>query len=210
MVKAVAEISLGVALFSLYDYLSKKEYGAFRKAVLSLLELFAIYRFFALTLYQPIGLDNFRRIVYIMLIVLLSFLNVTFLARRFGGGLSRAVGRLSLPMYLVHFFIAQLYFPLLGAFKSFLFSLVEDPMNLQDTALTWYNFFKNTGGYDQNFQPAGMTWKDMFLFIVLVMVVSLVIKLYIALVAAAYRTVKKVRAAKAANREADYVLHIYK
>ncbi len=209
MVKAVAEIALGIAIFGLYERLLKIKFGLFWQIILSLAEVYAIYRFFALTVCQPIGMDNFRRIVYILLIILLSFLNVTLLSRRLNKGFFRALGRISLPMYLSHFFVAQLYFPLLSYGKSVLLKMA-DPTNPQDAAMAWYNFLKNTGGYDPSFKPIGMSGKDMFLFIVLVVAVSLVIMLYIALVRAACRSVKRVREAKAANREADYVIHLYK
>ena len=63
MVRAIAEMSLGVSMFCLYNYLSKKKLGMVWRILLSLLEVYAIYRFFALTLWQPLGMDNFRRII---------------------------------------------------------------------------------------------------------------------------------------------------
>ncbi len=206
MVKAVAEISLGVTMFGLYEVLSKKKLNKFWQIFLSLLEVFAIYRFFALTINQPLGLDNFRRIVYIMLIVLLSFLNASFLSKRFNNKFSHAIGKVSLTMYLVHFFIAQIYFPLLSFFKKFLLSLVKDPTNPQDAAMAWSKVFGKTGGYDAYFQPIGMTVLDMLLFIILVIAASLVIKLCIALIAALIRVIKKARDDRAASKNADYVI----
>jgi uncharacterized membrane protein len=63
-------MSLGMTVFFLYEYLSKIRLGTVWRVLLSLLELYAIVRFFALTLGQPIGMDNFRRMPYIMIILL--------------------------------------------------------------------------------------------------------------------------------------------
>jgi hypothetical protein len=109
-------------------------------------------------------------------------------------------------MYLVHFFIAQIYFPLLSFFKKFLLSLVKDPTNPQDMAMAWSKFFGKTGGYDAYFQPIGMTILDMLLFIILVIAASLVIKLCIALITTLIRVIKKMRDDRAASKNADYVI----
>jgi peptidoglycan/LPS O-acetylase OafA/YrhL len=47
MIRGISEMSFGVALFYLYEYLSVKQLGRFWRVLLSLAELYAIYRFFA-------------------------------------------------------------------------------------------------------------------------------------------------------------------
>ena len=52
MVKAFAEVALGMAMYSLYAHLSKKKISPLWEVVLTLLMLFSIYRYFAALLSQ--------------------------------------------------------------------------------------------------------------------------------------------------------------
>lgn len=178
MVRAIAEMSLGVSMFSLYEYLKKKNLGVIWRILLSLLEVYAIYRFFALTLWQPVGLDNFRRLVYVMIIVLLSFLNVTGLTWVFNNRFSRRLGSISLAMYLSHYIMIPTYFKLLQFLKMRLGILsIKSPL-----AKALREFVQGTGGFDEKFKPIPMTWKDMLIFTILVVAVSILIMLLIAAV----------------------------
>jgi hypothetical protein len=72
-------MAAGISIHQLYAYLKKHDWKLFGIIICQLLELFAIYRFAALTINAPVGIDNFRRIPYLLIIILLSFLNITFL-----------------------------------------------------------------------------------------------------------------------------------
>ncbi len=178
MVKAIAEMSLGITAFLICNFLSKKNLGAGAKIVLSLVEVYAIYRYFALTLHQPIGMDNFRRIVYILIIVGLSFLNVSLISRVFNKKIWKRLGSLSLTMYLCHFHLINVYMGMIGRWKMNLGMKSFTSASAKE-ALGWLS---NMGGYDNMFRPVGMSWKDAVLFILLVMVVSALINLYIAFI----------------------------
>lgn len=180
MVRGIAEMSLGMSMYFLYEYLSKKKLGMVWRVLLTLLELYAIFRFFQLTIGQPLGVDNYRRIPYIMIIVLLSFLNITFFTQALNklGRLWRLAGSISLAMYLCHLPLANVYFSLLSTLKMRLMGM---PAN-SGLARILSDFLKGMGGYSLNFKPSPMTWKDMVIFISLVIVVSILVTLLIAAV----------------------------
>ncbi|NLT14453.1 MAG: acyltransferase [Clostridiales bacterium] len=178
MVRGIAEMSFGVSIYFLYEYLSKKKLGIIWRSILSLAEVYAIFRFFQLTLFQPLGVDNFRRIPYIMIIVLLSFLNVTFLARGLNklGGLWRKAGKLSLTMYLCHLPIATSYMMFVGTLKMQLMR----PAMTSGWARALYEFLKGAGGFGANFKPIPLNWRDIVIYMPLVIIVSILVNLIIA------------------------------
>ena len=114
-VKAFAEMGLGIAIFHLYDHLNKKKLKPLWEIVLTLLMLFAIYRYFALTVKASANMDNFRRIVYIMIIILLSFLNKDLITSVLNHGVSRFLGSISMTMYVCHFTLCNYFFAIVGA-----------------------------------------------------------------------------------------------
>lgn len=176
MVRALSEMALGMSMFYLYEYIVRQKFGPFWKIVLSIFEVYAIYRFFALTLWQPLGMDNFRRIVYILIIVLLSFSNVTYLSQLLNRPIWRKISKISLAMYLVHFPLVSVYMKLLGDLKMSLYR----QMWTSPSARSLLNMLSKTGGYDANFRQIPMSFADGFLFILLVVAVSTLIMLYIA------------------------------
>ncbi len=178
MVRGIAEMSFGMSVYFLYEYLSKKKLGVIWQILLTVLELYAIFRFFQLTLWQPLGIDNFRRIPYIMIIVLLSFLNVSFFSKALNklGSLWRRAGSISLTMYLCHLPMVNVYFYLLNTLK-----MKVGPMAFKSPmAKAISDFLQGTGGYSANFKPNPMTWKDMVMFIPLVIITAILVTLLIA------------------------------
>lgn len=184
MVRAVAEISLGVAIFGLYDYLSKKKLGAFWIIVLTLLEIYAVYRYFTLTIDQSASLDNFRRIVYIMIIILLSFLHVGQLSRILNNPVSRWLGSISLAMYLCHYPLVPLYFNMVNALKE----------KYQTGAIA--DFVADMGGYS-GWSSIPMTWKDRLVYIVMIIVFSAILMLLINVCKKLIKTRRSKKAIKA-------------
>lgn len=175
MVRAVAEISLGVSMFGLYDYLSKKKLGMGWRIVLSLLEIYAIYRLFSLMFFQPTGMDNFRRILYIMIVVLFAFLNKTFFTWLLNRKIWAVLGRITFTMYLCHFHLVNVYLSLLKSWKSYLLS----QSMTSPSAYTMWQFLQGTGGTDSTFRSIPITFKDAVMYILLVIIVSVLINLYI-------------------------------
>ena len=157
MVRGIAEMSFGMSMFYLYEYISAKKLGIIWQILLTLLQLYAIYRFFALTLFQPLGLDNYRRMVYILIIVLLSFVNIDFISRGLNklGPLWRHAGSITLAMYLCHIPVAFFY------------------INLRMK-------LKMSGGFGKGGGFSPMTWQDMLIFLGMVIVTAILITLIIA------------------------------
>jgi peptidoglycan/LPS O-acetylase OafA/YrhL len=164
-VHAAAEMSLGIAAATLCNHLSKKKFGAIAKAALSLLELYAIFRFLALTFYQPVSLDNFRRIPYLMLIIMFSFLNQTWFSRFMNKAVWRGPGRISLAMYLAHMQLIQVYIQGLDYVKVWLMKAGSA------RAESWLLFLRSAG----NTRAAAMSWKDAVLFTLFTAAAALVI-----------------------------------
>ncbi len=176
MIRGIAEMSFGMSMFYLYEYISKKKLGIVWQIVLTLLELYAIYRFFALTLFQPLGLDNYRRMVYILLIVLLSFLNIDFISKGLNklGPLWRRAGSITLTMYLCHIPVVSYYLNL-----KMKFGMIYGKSGF---AKMLSQFFADTGGYGSGGTFKPMTWKDALVFMVMVIVTAILITLLIAAV----------------------------
>ncbi len=166
MVRAFAEIGLGIALFGLYNRIAQKKLGAFWIIALTLLEIYAVYRYFALTIDQPTGLDNFRRIVYIMIIILLSFMNVGQVSRILNNPVSRWLGSISLAMYLCHYPLVSFYFNLLNAVKG----------KYRTGAIA--DFVSDMGGYS-GWSSIPMTWKDRLVYIMIVIIFTAILTLAI-------------------------------
>ncbi len=208
MVKGAAEIALGISVYQLYEHLSKKKLNIAWRVVISLLELYAIYRFFALTIGAWVGMDNYRRIIYIMIIILTSFLNVTPLTRVLNNKFSHVLGKLSLAMYITHF-------TLISEWQSVLFKWKTDLMEKMWTspsAMQMLEFLDGTGGFDMNFRPIPMTVKEAVLYILFVIAVSICITLFVALCRRFIRACRDIyaycvekRAAKKAAEEEDNV-----
>jgi peptidoglycan/LPS O-acetylase OafA/YrhL len=143
-IHAIAEMSFGVSTFFLYEYLSKKKFGNVAKILFTLLEIYAIYRFFRLSLWQDTGMNNFRKIPYMMIIIMLSFLNVGWISKLLNHRISRWLGSITLAMYLIHYPLVKVYLQISHA---------------------------NT--------MAQMTAKDIILYLLLVIGVSIAMMLYI-------------------------------
>jgi peptidoglycan/LPS O-acetylase OafA/YrhL len=178
-VRGFAEMSFGISIFYLYEYISQKKLGIIWKILLTLLELYAIYRYFALTVHAALGPDNYRRMVYILIIVLLSFLNVDFISKGLSklGPLWKRAGTLSLTMYMCHIPVVSVYLWLLGTVKM---NLMMHPSS-SGFAKAVSNFLKDTGGRN-GFKQIPMSWKDMLIFLVMVIIAAIIITLLIAAV----------------------------
>jgi peptidoglycan/LPS O-acetylase OafA/YrhL len=168
-VHALSEMAMGIALYQIYAHLKKRNLSRMAVYLLTALELYAIYRYLALTFFQQVGIDNFRRLPYIMIIVLTSFLNVTFLSKILNNSVSKALGRISLTMYLIHFPMATVYFNM----------KMWTAMNFMNNPIAGqlFSFFNGMGmgGFG-----TGLTFRDAFTYIVFVILVSLLITIFIA------------------------------
>lgn len=192
---AVSEMALGISIFQLYEYLSKKKFNLFWKILLSLFELYAVYRLFSLILWQEVGYDNFRKVVYLMIIILLSFLNVTLLSKVLNRKAAHHLGKISLPMYLCHYQLIPVYLGGLSAIAQY----VRFPWN-SSRILEW--IVTGTGG-NGGFGMTQMTIKDMILYTVLLIIVSLLVLLIIRLVKTLFIRLRKKPALVEAGRIID-------
>ncbi|MDR2360680.1 MAG: acyltransferase [Oscillospiraceae bacterium] len=186
-VHAIAEMAMGIALFGLYDYMSKKKFKLYAVILMSLAEVYAIIRYGMLTFHAPLALENFKRILYIMIIILFAFLGKTYLSKLLNKTVSRLLGKISLTMYLVHFTVGSLYFTLLYAVKQW----AVDNISKNPMAGTYLMALQDTGGYDMRFRPIPMSVTDAVLYLLLVLIISLALQCLLALIRLAVRRIKQ-------------------
>ena len=167
-VKAFAEMGLGIALFRLWDRLREREWRLPGRLLLTLLLLFSLYRYFALTVNAAVGFDNFKRIIYIMLILLLAFLNGDWIDRLLNHGFSRFLGGLSMTMYVSHFTFTTLYFMLLTALQK---------------RLPGSEFLKGLGGVNSVGAWGGKTigWQTRVIYMAFILVIAILLNLLVKL-----------------------------
>lgn len=198
MVKGAAEMALGISMFQIYEALSNKEMTIPKRVIVSVLEIFAIIRLYQLIVGAYVTMDNYRRIIYIMIIVVTSFLNVSPLSKLLNNKFSSLLGKISLPMYITHYTLINFWFAKLFEVKTDLMA----KMYTSPTAEFFYNFLQGTGGYDEKFRQIPMTFKDAALYMGLVIVVAIVVTVIIELGKRAYRDIKKSIAENKAAEEA--------
>jgi len=198
MVKGAAEMALGISMFQVYESLSKKEFTISMRVITAIIEIFAIIRLYQLIIGAMVSMDNYRRIIYIMIIVVTSFLNVTPLSRILDNKFSILLGKISLPMYITHYTLINFLMAKLMMWKGELMM----KMGYSKSAEMLYNFLKGTGGYDEKFRQIPMSFKDAAIYLILVIAVAIVITLVIELGKRAYRDIKKTLAENKAAEEA--------
>ena len=166
-VRAITCMAMGITIYQVYEYVKGRDWKLFGKIVFQLLELFAIYRYVVLTINADISIDNFRRIPYILIIILLSFSNVTLLSKLLNRKFMEKLGNLSLTMYLIHFSVATVYW-------TWLFELKRAPR-----AWTLPGFIQSSGGMTIGYRPLPLSLGDLLMYIPFVIVVSVLINLMI-------------------------------
>jgi peptidoglycan/LPS O-acetylase OafA/YrhL len=110
MVRAIAGMFLGVTANMLYTKLAAARLGAVKKVLLSLLEIYVIYRLFSLSWNREIGVENYRILVYMPAVVIFSFARVTAVSRALHNPVSRFLGWISLSVYLFHWRFLEYFF----------------------------------------------------------------------------------------------------
>ena len=165
--RAVAQMALGISIYQLYTYLKKRDWTLGKKIFLQIIELFAIYRFIMLTYMAGVGYDNFRRIPYVAIIILFAFLNVTFLSNLLNRKFMGKLGKISLPMFIIHHPIAVAYFWLM-------FRLGTGP-GARDLPM----FVRRAAGTDEFFRPISLSIGDLVMYALSVIIISLLIQLII-------------------------------
>ncbi len=170
-VKAFAEVALGMSMYHLYAYLSKKKLNPLWEVVLTVLMIFAIYRYFTLTIKAGTGLDNFRRIVYIMIIILLSFLNKDIITSVLNRGFARFLGSISMTMYVCHYTLCNYFFTIVNALRK------ANPTSA---------FLKELGGSSgfgfSGYGGGTINWKIRICYILFVVVVAILLHYLVKLI----------------------------
>jgi hypothetical protein len=168
-------MAFGMTVFLIYDRVKDIKLHKGWIVLLSILELYAIYRFFALTIHQEISIDNFRRTIYIMIILLMAFLNVTFFARLLNRRIWHYLGKITLTMYLAHFGLVPVYLRLLDITKSKLGIRAY----FSPPAKKLLEFLSDMGNMDRSFRLKPMSVKDIIFYLLFVMAAATVIQLFI-------------------------------
>ena len=191
--KAFSELALGISVFFLYARLREKKPKLWLRLLLGLVELYAIYRLYCLIIGQSAGLANYKRTLYIMVLILFSFLRITPLAKALDNPVSRLLGKLTLAMYVCHYTLITVYFTLLQKVKMAL--MMKPKAGSWKTAL--YRFLGDTGGFDQKFKAIPMGWKDVVIYLVLLLLCAVAVTLVIFLLGKLFRAIKARRKPKA-------------
>ena len=167
-VRALYEMALGISIFQIYKYITSRDWSVIGKVLFQLLELFAIYRYCALTFNAQLSLENFKRIPYILIIILLSFSNITMLSKLLNRRFMEKLGRISLTMYLIHF-------PVAGVYMSLIFSMKR-------SNLMWSlpQFLLRSGGSTILYQPLPLTIGDVIMYLPFVVAVSVLMNIIVA------------------------------
>ena len=186
-VKAFSEMALGISLFFLYARLREKKPKLWLRLLLGLVELYVIYRLFSLIIGRPVGMENYKRTLYIMAMILFAFLRVTPLTAALDNPFSRLLGKITLAMYICHYTLITLYFTLLQKLK-FALAMHSRAGGWQAAA---FRFLGNTGGFDQQFKPIPMSWKDAVLYLALVIVTAVVVTLAVSLLKRLWRRLRE-------------------
>ena len=195
--KAFSELALGIALFFLYARLREKKPKLPLRLLLGLVELYVVYRLFTLIIGRPAGLENYKRTLYIMALILFSFLRITPLTKVLDNPVSRLMGKITLAMYVCHYTLITLYFTLLQKVKMDL--IVHSKAGSWQAAV--YRFLGDTGGFDQRFRAIPMTWKDAVMYLVLLLLCAIVVTLLISLLGKLIRKIRGRKKAKPAAPE---------
>ncbi|MDR0857560.1 MAG: acyltransferase family protein [Oscillospiraceae bacterium] len=176
-VHAIAEMSFGIALYTLFTYVKAKNLGIVWKAILSLLEIYAIYRLFSLTFGDAVGFGNFRKIPYLMAVIFFGFYNSTWIAQILNRKVFRFLGDLSLIMYIAHYNLIPVFLKIAQRFTGKGWGL-----------FTWLFGTANING---GIVTGEITAKFAISFVIFVMLVSAAIKFVIFLIGKIYQAGKK-------------------
>ena len=166
-VRAITNMAMGISIYRIYEYLKGRDWSIIGKIAFQLLELFAIYRYVSLTLRADVSIDNFRRIPYVLIIILLSFANITFFSKLTNRKFMEKLGKLSLTMYLIHF-------PVATAYWTVLFRLRRDNM-----AWSLPGILQKSGGMTPWQLPIPLSIGDLLMYIPIVIIISLLINLLV-------------------------------
>ena len=173
--KAFSELALGISLFFLYTRLREKKPKLWAQLLLQLLEIYVIYRLFSLIIGRPASLENYKRTLYIMALILFAFLRMTPLTKALDNPFSRLLGKVTLAMYICHYTLITAYLGWLQKGKAAL--AMHSRTGGWQAAL--FRFLGDTGGMDRSFKPIPMGWKDMLLYLALLLVTAIAVTLVI-------------------------------
>ena len=156
-VKAFAEVALGMAMYHLYDHLSHKKIGPVWEVVLTILMLFAIYRYFALTIKANSS-------------ILLSFLNKDLITSVLNHGWARFLGSISMTMYVCHYTLCNYFFAVVRALWKI------NPLS------TFLKELNGSAGAFGGFGGGTINWKIRVCYVLFVFVIAIIIHLLVKLI----------------------------
>jgi peptidoglycan/LPS O-acetylase OafA/YrhL len=110
MLRAAAGMFLGVTANIICHKLSAMRLGVAGRILLSLFEVYVIYRLVSLCWAREIGIENFRLLVYMPIIIILSFARKTAISWALNNPVSRFLGGISLTVYLFHWRFLEIFY----------------------------------------------------------------------------------------------------
>ena len=108
LIKCVSQVIIGALAFDAYLHLKDIKFSKLGKFVLSAIEIASVLFVIFIMAKKGRNLMDYEVCIAFIIIIILSFLNNTFLSRILDNRLSVFLGKLSLPIYLYHLFVVKI------------------------------------------------------------------------------------------------------
>ena len=108
LIKCVSEVIIGALAFDAFNQLKGVHFSKIGKILMSLLEIAAIAFVLIIMSRRGRNMMDYEVCVAFVLIIILSFLNQTYLSNLLDNKVSLFLGKMSLPIYLYHLFVVKL------------------------------------------------------------------------------------------------------
>lgn len=121
-IRCIVDICIGSITWYAYRYFSNKR-SKQNTLILSMVEIFCVFRIIYAILYHKNARNDFWDMLVFAILIMISFLNVSFIDKIIDNKISEFLGKLSLNMYLNQVFLMSIYFDIFGIDKPFKFAL---------------------------------------------------------------------------------------
>lgn len=118
LVKCVAEVVIGALAYNAYEYLKEMRFSNLGKLLLSIIEFCSVAFVVFIMSRKGRNMMDYDVLIAFILIIILSFLNKTYLSKLLDNKLSIFLGRMSLPIYLYHLFVVKIAYIYMSATEN--------------------------------------------------------------------------------------------
>ena len=108
LMKCTSEVIIGALAYKIYWYLKKVNFSNYGIFILSIIEFVSVI--FVMYIMSRRGRDlmDYEVCISFVLIIILSFLNITYLSQILNNKVSFFLGKISYPIYLYHLFVIKI------------------------------------------------------------------------------------------------------